>query len=195
MTTAGHGEDEHTQKMHRARPSPKQLASRHVPAARTSRPDQMLDLSGNVMHGGSHVWRSINRGTETDQQPTTIHQRPVSATMIDGIILPLLIGMAAACKGEKSRKSSNKRKRIGSCSPSSLPCVASIQGRRVIAVAVQGWAGRCCCFRLRPERLKSAPERLCVCVVWRGERGSVPGAGAELHPGDGWAVWGAEDRC
>ena len=55
--------------------------------------------------------------------------------------------------------------------------------------------GRCCCFRLRPEWLKSAPERLCVCVVWRGERGSVPGAGAELHPGDGWAVWGAEDRC
>ena len=162
MTTAGHGEDEHTQKMHRARPSPKQLASWHVPATRTSRPDQMLDLSGNVMHGGSHVnvWRSINRGTETDQQPTTIHQRPDSATMIDGIILPLLIGMAAACKGEKSRKSSNKRKRIGSCSPSSLPCVASIQGRRVIAVAVQGWAGRCCCFRCCfPSRQVRPPPR------------------------------------
>jgi hypothetical protein len=63
-------------------------------------------------------------------------------------------------QGEKSRKSSNKRKRIGSCSPSSLPCVASIQGRRVIAVVVQGWAGRCCCFRCCfPSRQVRPPPR------------------------------------
>jgi hypothetical protein len=139
MTTAGHGEDEHTQKMHRARPSPKQLASRHVPAARTSRPDQMLDLSGNVMHGGSHVWRSINRGTETDQQPTTIHQRPVSATMIDGIILPLLIGMAAACKGKSPENHPTKGKGLAPALPP--VCHAWHQSRVVVSSPSRSRAG------------------------------------------------------